>query len=197
WAASVDDRGDVRISDNLLKQLAEVYRRIRNTARFLLGNTADFDPEKDRVPLERMAELDRWAILRLRRLARRAIQAYRDYEYHVVFHQVHTFCAVDMGGFYLDALKDRLYCDGPDSHRRRSAQSALWDILGHLVRLIAPVLVFTAEDIWQHMPADARTSDSVHLERWDFAPPAADEEFNRRWTDILAVRSRVTKALEE
>src|SRR5690606_25428563 len=106
WAASVDYRGDVRISDNILKQLAEVYRRIRNTARFLLGNTADFDPEKDRVPLERMAELDRWAILRLRRLARRAIQAYRDYEYHVVFHQVHHFCAVDMGGFYLDALKD-------------------------------------------------------------------------------------------
>ncbi|MFS8544451.1 MAG: class I tRNA ligase family protein, partial [Limnochordales bacterium] len=198
WAASVDYRGDVRISDNILKQLAEVYRRIRNTARFLLGNTADFDPEKDRVPLERMAELDRWAILRLRRLARRAIQAYRDYEYHVVFHQVHHFCAVDMGGFYLDALKDRLYCEGPASWARRSAQTALYEILVTLTKLIAPVLAFTADEIWQHLPEHAREEESVHLTTWAEPPEETPEEqaLLEKWEQLLAVRRVVAKALE-
>src|SRR5690606_12737459 len=167
WAASVDYRGDVRISDNILRQLAEVYRRIRNTARFLLGTTFDFDPARDAVPLERMRPIDRWAVLRVRELSRRAQKAYADFDYHVVFHQVQDFCAVDMGGFYLDALKDRLYCHGAASPERRSAQTALWEILITLTKLIAPVLAFTADEIWQHLPEHAREQPSVHLTTWD------------------------------
>ena len=198
WAASVDYRGDVRISENILNQLAEVYRRIRNTARFLLGNTAGFDPAKDAVPLADMAEIDRWAVLRLRRLARRAIKAYREYEYHVVFHQVHHFCAVDMGGFYLDALKDRLYCEGPASRERRSVQTALYEILVTLTKLIAPVLAYTADEIWQHLPEHAREQESVHLTTWTepAAETEAEQEFMERWERLLAVRRTVTKALE-
>lgn len=199
WAASVDYRGDVRISDNILRQLAEVYRRIRNTARFLLGTTFDFDPARDAVPLERMRPIDRWAVLRVRELSRRAQKAYADFDYHVVFHQVQDFCAVDMGGFYLDALKDRLYCHGAASPERRSAQTALWEILITLTKLIAPVLAFTADEIWQHLPEHAREQPSVHLTTWDPAPqPTAEEAaFMERWERVLAVRREVTKALEE
>ena len=198
WAASVDYRGDVCISENILNQLADVYRRIRNTARFLLGNIGDFDPVKDAVPFDAMTEIDRWAVLRLRRLARRAIKAYREYEYHVVFHQVHHFCAVDMGGFYLDALKDRLYCEGPASHERRSAQTALYEILVTLTKLIAPVLAFTADEIWQYLPEHAREQESVHLTTWSEPPAETPEEqaFMERWERLLAVRRTVTKALE-
>src|SRR5690606_35326765 len=199
WAASVDYRGDVRISENILAQLAEVYRRIRNTARFLLGNTFDFDPAADSVPFVRMRAIDRWADLRVRELTRRAQRAYAEFDYHVVFHQEQYFCAVDMGGFYLDALKDRLYCDGAASEARRSAQTAMWEILVTLTKLIAPVLVFTADEIWQHLPGHAREQPSVHLTTWAAVPePAAEETaFMQRWERLLAVRREVTKALEE
>jgi len=199
WAASVDYRGDVRISDNILSQLAEVYRRIRNTARFLLGNTYDFDPARDAVPFEQMRAIDRWAVLRSRELARRARRAYMEYDYHVVFQQVQEFCAVDMGGFYLDALKDRLYCDGAASRQRRSAQTALMEILVTLTKIIAPVLVFTADEIWQYLPESVREQPSVHLTMWDPVPePTAEEKaFMQRWERLLAVRREVTKALEK
>ncbi|MBO8141665.1 MAG: isoleucine--tRNA ligase [Firmicutes bacterium] len=199
WTASVDYRSDVRISEGILAQLADGYRRIRNTARFLLGNTAGFDPVRDRVPVEEMEEIDRWALLRVRRLARRAIKAYRDYEYHVVYHQVHHFCAVDMGGFYLDALKDRLYCEGPRSQERRSAQTALWEILVTLTQLIAPVLAFTADEIWQHLPAHARAQESVHLTTWpEFREETREEaELLARWEKLLDARRLVAKALEQ
>lgn len=199
WAASVDYRGDVRISDTIVGQLSEVYRRIRNTARFLLGNTADFDPATDRVAEDELTPIDKWASLRNRQLARRALRAYREYEYHVVFHQVQDFCAVDMGGFYLDALKDRLYCAAPDSLERRSAQTVMWDILVTLAQLIAPVLVFTADEIWSHLPEHARNEDSVHLTMWDEpAEWSADETaFMDRWSKLLAVRRVASKALED
>lgn len=199
WAASVDYRGDVRISDNILAQLSEVYRRIRNTARFLLGNTHDFDVNNDAVPLERMRAIDRWAVLRVRELARRTRKAYAEFDYHLVFHQVQDFCAVDMGGFYLDALKDRLYCDGAKSLERRSAQTAMWEVLVRLTQLIAPVLVFTADEIWQHLPESVREQPSVHLTTWPDVPePTAEEAaFMQRWEKLLAVRRDVTKALEE
>lgn len=198
WAASVDYRGDVRISDNILAQLTEVYRRIRNTARFLLGNTYDFDPAKDAVPFAEMRAIDQWAVLRVRELARRARKAYAEYDYHLVFHQVQEFCAADMGGFYLDAVKDRLYCDGAASKERRSAQTALMEILVTLTKLIAPVLVFTADEIWQYLPASVRRQPSVHLTTWDDVSAASDDEkaFMQRWERLLAVRRDVTKALE-
>lgn len=199
WSASVDYRGDVRISDNILAQLSEVYRRIRNTARFLLGNTSDFDPAAGAVPFEQMRAIDRWAVLRVRELARRARQAYAEFDYHVVFQQVQDFCAVDMGGFYLDALKDRLYCDGAASLERRSAQTAMFEILVTLTKLIAPVLVFTADEIWQHLPEHVREHPSVHLTTWDDVPePTAEEKaLMQQWERLLALRREVTKALEE
>lgn len=199
WAASVDYRGDVRISDAIIGQLSEVYRRIRNTARFLLGNTADFDPTSDGVPEEQLTPIDRWALLRTRQLVRRALRAYREYEYHVVFHQVQDFCAVDMGGFYLDALKDRLYCAPADSEERRSAQTVMWYVLQNLAQLIAPVLVFTADEIWGHLPPAAQGQPSVHLTTWR-EPEALDPDetaFMERWSKLLAVRRGVTKALED
>src|SRR5690606_31719979 len=198
WAASVDYRGDVRISENILNQLADVYRRIRNTARFLLGNIGDFDPVKDAVPFDAMTEIDRWAVLRLRRLPRRAIKAYREYEYHVVFHQLHHFCAVDTGGVSRDALKDRLSCGGPASPARRAPQPALHAISATLTELIAPVLAYTADEIWQHLPEHAREQESVHLTTWTepAAETEAEQEFMGRWERLLAVRRTVTKALE-
>lgn len=199
WAASVDYRGDVRISDSIIGQLSEVYRRIRNTARFLLGNTADFDPATDSVAEADLKPIDKWALLRMRQLARRALRAYREYEYHVVFHQVQDFCAVDMGGFYLDALKDRLYCAGQDSVERHSAQTVMWEILQTLAQLIAPVLVFTADEIWSHLPEQARSQESVHLTTWAKQPEATAEEaaFMDRWARLLGVRRSAAKALED
>ncbi|HEY8487038.1 MAG TPA: isoleucine--tRNA ligase [Limnochordales bacterium] len=163
--ASSDYREDLRVSDEILEQVADAYRRIRNTARFLLGNLQDFAPTRDAVALEQLEVLDRWALWRTAQLARRCTEAYRRLEFHVPYHELVRFCTVELGGFYLDVLKDRLYCEAQDSPRRRSAQTALYHILRVLVGLVAPVLVHTAEEIWQHMP-EPREADSVHLTTW-------------------------------
>lgn len=196
WVASADYRGDLRLSDEILEQVADVYRRIRNTARFLLGNLADFDPRQDRVPEAELTELDRWAVGRARKLMRRLITAYREYEFHMVYHAVHNFCAVDMGGFYLDVIKDRLYCEAPKSHKRRAAQTALHEILLLLVQAIAPILPFTAEEIWEHLPEASRTEPSVHFTTWP-KELVWDEELDRRWEQLLAVRRVTARALEQ
>ncbi len=196
WASSADYRGDIRVSFDILEQMAEVYRRIRNTARFLLGNLHDFDPQKDRIPLEEMEELDRWAVRRAYRLLDRCVKAYREYAFHIVHQQVHNFCAVDMGGFYLDVIKDRLYCDAPAARTRRSSQSALAEILTILVKLIAPILVFTADEIWEHMPEGLKEAESVHLTRWPKVELESDPAFDQRWERLLAVRRVVARALE-
>lgn len=197
WASSADYRGDIRVSPDILDQMAEVYRRIRNTSRFLLGNLFDFDAAKDKVPFDQMEELDRWAVLRAHRLLARCVKAYRDYAFHIVHQQVHNFCAVDMGGFYLDVIKDRLYCEAPSSPSRRSAQSALSEILVILVKLIAPILVFTADEIWEHMPEALKEAESVHLTRWPSPNlEAEDAAFNARWERFFTVRRSVARALE-
>ena len=138
WVAATDYRGDLRISGEILGQIVEVYRRIRNTARFLLGNLHDFDPRRDAVPAEAMSDLDRWATGRAAKLMQRGIEAYRTFEFHLLYHALHNFCAVEMGGFYLDVLKDLLYCEEADSPARRSAQTALLHILQVIVRLVRP-----------------------------------------------------------
>ncbi len=197
WVASAEYRGDVRISEDILGQLSEAYRRIRNTARFLLGNVSDFNPASDWVPYQDMEELDRWALLRLARLSDRVRSAYRSYDYHLVYHNVHHFCAVDLGGFYLDVLKDRLYCDAQSSHERRSAQTALCIILKELTQLIAPVLVFTADEIWSHLPAGLRSEDSVHLTVWEDLPAEyRDSALESKWEELLKARRVAAKALE-
>ncbi|NLY10432.1 MAG: isoleucine--tRNA ligase [Firmicutes bacterium] len=197
WVASADYRGDIRVSNEILKQLSDGYRRIRNTARFILGNISDFDPETHSVKYEDLTELDKWALLRLTKLSTRVREAYRNYDFHVMYHDVHQFCAVDLGGFYLDVLKDRLYCDEQDSPRRRSAQTAMFIILNELVKLIAPVLVFTADEIWQAIPLKDK-EESVHLTTWDALPA----EFNNvsleaKWNQLLEIRKSVARALED
>jgi isoleucyl-tRNA synthetase len=196
WVAGEDYRDNIRLSDEILQRLTEAYRRIRNTCRYLLGNLSDFDPVRDGVPYEEMEELDRWALHQLHEMNERVRRAYADFEFHLVYHNLHNFCVLDLSSFYLDIIKDRLYVSTKDSPARRSAQTALDDILAVLVRLMAPVLSFTADEIWQHM-RDAKRSPSVHM---DLFVPLEDEyrdpELASRWEEIIKVRREVTKALE-
>ncbi len=195
WVSAEDYRDDIRISPDILKRLSEAYRRIRNTWRFLLGNLHDFDPSKDSVPYGEMEELDRFALHQLQELIEKVRRAYDRFEFHRVTHAVHNYCVVDLSAFYLDILKDRLYTSAAKSAERRSAQTALHAILTALLRLMAPILSFTAEEAWWHLPA--KGSASVHMEVFPDPDPALkDEALNRRWQKILAMRSDVSRALE-
>lgn len=197
WVASAEYKGDVRISDEILAQLSEAYRRIRNTARFLLGNISDFDPKEDWVAYQDMEELDRWALHKLAKLSQRVRAAYDSYDFHIVYHSVHNFCAVDLGGFYLDVLKDRLYCDPKAGRARRSAQTAFSIILKELAQLIAPVLAFTSDEIWSNLPEALRSAESVHLSVWEELPGEyLDEALADKWEVLLQTRKSVAKALE-
>jgi isoleucyl-tRNA synthetase len=197
WAASADYRGDIRVSQEILKQMSEVYRRIRNTIRFMLGNIADFDVTTHRVERADLPEVDQYILGQFYQLADRVIKAYADYEFHTMYHGVHNFCAVDLGSFYLDVIKDRLYCDAPDSFSRRAAQTVICEILLGLVRLIAPVLVHTAEEAWQHLPAELRDEQSVHCSEWPtIEPNCLDEVVEEKWAVFMYVRREVAKALE-
>jgi isoleucyl-tRNA synthetase len=197
WVAATDYREEMRISEEILNGFVEAYRRIRNTARFLLANLYDFDPARDAVPVERLPELERWALHQTHVLAERCLRAYEDFEFHVVFHALNNFCSVDMSALYMDVRKDRLYCERADGRERRATQTALHSILDMLVRLVAPILSFTAEDVWRFVPGAGR-ADSVFLAGIP-APPAAwrADDVAARFDRLLAVRGAVTKALEE
>ena len=198
WVAAEDYRDDIKISDEILKRLADAYFRIRNTFRFLLGNLYDFDPAKDRVATERIYEVDRWALHQVQRLIARVREAYERFEFHVVYHSVQNFCAVEMSSLYLDILKDRLYTFPPESLGRRSAQTALHEIVSALVRLMAPILSFTAEEVWQHLPQGAAKAESVHQTLFpEVNGEYLNEALNEKWERIWEVRSAVTKALED
>jgi isoleucyl-tRNA synthetase len=195
WVAAQDYRDDIRISQEILQRLSDAYRRIRNTARYILGNLHDFDPHADSVPDGDLLEIDRWALSRLENLVKRVERSYDEYEFHVLYHAVHNFCSVDMSSFYLDVLKDRLYIMPPKSLARRSAQTAMYRILDALTRLMAPVLSFTADEIWQQMPA--RSEASVHLASFPrFEASLVDMELEARYERLLKVRAEVSKALE-
>lgn len=196
WVCSADYRGDLAASDNILKQIAEAYRKIRNTFRFLLGNLYDFDPAKP-VPYSELPEIDRYILHRLEQLKRRVLAAYEDYEFHVVHHAIHSFCVLDLSAFYLNVLKDRLYCEHPDAPARRATQTALYEILHTLLRLLTPVLAFTTEEIWRYVPVVGEKPPSVQLLdfpelRDDYLDPALES----RWERLLAVREVVLEALE-
>lgn len=198
WVISSDYRGDIRVSPDILKQLAEVYRKIRNTFRYLLGNLFDYDPVLDRVEYENLLEIDRWALHRLQKLVERVTRAYRDYEYHVIYHSLNAFCSIDMSSFYLDVLKDRLYTEGPNSPERRSAQTVLYEVAKILAHLVAPVLSFTAEEVWMHLPKSGELPVSVQLSDWPAViEDHVDEELASRWDMLLRVREMVSKRLEE
>jgi isoleucyl-tRNA synthetase len=196
WVSAADYRDDIRISPEILAHLAEAYRRIRNTSRYLLGTLADFDPEKDSVVDDKLLEIDRWALHRLQKLTQRVARAYDEFEFHIVFHSIHNFCAVDMSSFYLDILKDRLYTTKASSAERRSGQTVMHKILSTLVRLMAPVLSFTADEVWAYMPGAKKVS-SVFLA--DFPRPEdkyIDDKLEARWEKLQAVRGEAAKVLE-
>jgi isoleucyl-tRNA synthetase len=195
WVATQDYRNDTRVGDAILKQVAEAYRRIRNTARYILGNIHDFDPASDSVAADEMLEIDRWALSRLEGLVKRVRKAYDDYEFHVLYHAVHNFCGVDMSAFYLDVLKDRLYTSPRTSLARRSGQTAMYRILDTLTRLIAPVLSFTAEEIWSFLPGEREAS--VHLAGFpEQDQRLIDSDLEATYARLLELRSDVAKALE-
>lgn len=196
WVASTDYRGEMAVSDNILKRTADAYRRIRNTARFLLGNLAGFDPGQHRVAAEQMLALDRWAVDRAWQLQQAVREAYRDYDFHQVYQRVHHFCALDMGGFYLDVIKDRQYTTPAESLARRSCQTAMYYIIEALVRWLAPILSFTADEIWEHMPAGR--DSSVFLAEWyPGLFHLSEGDFDRTfWAGILALREAVNKRIE-
>lgn len=199
WAASADYRVDMRCSDNIFKQLSDTYLKIRNTCRFMLGNLDGFDPDKDLVRFEEMEELDRWALVRTNALIERCTAAYEAYEFYNVVNAVHKFCVMDLSNFYLDIVKDRLYCEKRDGKLRRSAQSAMYEILSAMVRLIAPILAFTSNEIWGDMKLD-KSMDPKHVMLNDMpkANPAwsFDAAESERFELLIALRDDVNKALE-
>jgi isoleucyl-tRNA synthetase len=197
WVAAEDYTDDIRISEEILKQLAEAYRRIRNTMRFMLGNLYDFDPAKDAVDVGAMGELDRLMLHRLEELTARLKKAYQEFAFHVVYHGLHNFCAVDLSGFYLDVLKDRLYTSAAASPERRAAQTVLHRIATSLVRLMAPILSFTAEEVWDFLPGAKQQAASVHLMGFPQGrPQLSDPDLAARWDRLLSVRGAVNKALD-
>ncbi len=198
WVAATDYRGEISVSDEILKRTADAYRRIRNTARYLLSNLADFDPQKHLVAREDMLPLDRWAVDTAARLQSQIVEAYTDYQFHQIYQKVHNFCVTDLGGFYLDVTKDRQYTCQPDSVARRSCQTAMYHIAEALVRWLAPVLSFTAEEIWRHLPGER--GNSVFLAVWYDGLFALDKDAatnHEDWDRLTAIRAEVSRHLEQ
>ncbi|HUL28973.1 MAG TPA: isoleucine--tRNA ligase [Thermodesulfobacteriota bacterium] len=198
WVAAEDYRDDIKISGEILKRLADSYFRIRNTFRFLLGNLYDFHPEKERIPYAELHEMDRWALHQLQKLIARVREGYERFEFHTVYHGVQNFCAVEMSALYLDILKDRLYTFPSGSLGRKSAQTALYEILKTLTCLMAPVLSFTAEEVWKYLPQEPGKAESVHLTSFpEVKSDYLDDALNERWERLWEIRAIVTKVLEE
>jgi isoleucyl-tRNA synthetase len=201
WIASSDYSGEISISDEILKRVTESYRRIRNTLRFLLANTSDFDPAKDAVPMADLLEIDRYAVANVARLQAEVLAHFETYEFHPVVAKLQMYCSEDLGGFYLDILKDRLYTSGVTSPARRSAQTAIWHITQALLRLMAPILSFTAEEAWRFFASPealAQSDDTIFSQTYHAVPQVADAEaLLAKFAVLHEVRAAVTKQLEE
>ena len=196
WVASGDYSGELTISNEILKRVVESYRRVRNTLRFLLANTSDFDPVRNATPVAQMAEIDRYALVLTARMQAQVVEDYRAYQFHLVTQKLQAFCAEDLGAFYLDILKDRLYTCGANSRERRSAQTALWHIIHSLLRLMAPILSFTADEAWGVFTGEA--DKSVFEETWHQLPEAMlEQSVIEQWENIRRFREIVTKRIEE
>ena len=197
WVASENYREDIRVSNEILKRLTESYRKIRNTLRYLLGNLHDFDCREDQVPVNEMLELDRYILHRFNILREKILTAYENYEFHVFYHSFSNFCIVELSAFYLDILKDRLYTYPAKSRERRSGQTALHILLMGMVRLIAPILSFTAEEVWHHLPKNSVDEESVHMSQFpDPENVSFDEDFVKKWEFLVELKGEVSKALE-
>ncbi|MCP4111240.1 MAG: isoleucine--tRNA ligase [Desulfobacteraceae bacterium] len=198
WVSASDYRDDISISQNILKQLSDAYRRIRNTCRFLMGNLSDFNPHENTVAYESMPDIDKFTLHTLTRLVEKGNKAYDSYEFHVIYHSLYNYCTVDLSSFYLDILKDRLYTSPPESDQRRSAQTVMYAVLDSIVRLMAPLLPFTAEEVWKYMPENKGKEESVHfISLPDVKEEWKNAELAKKWNQLLDVRGEVTKALEE
>lgn len=198
WVASSDYHVDIRISKDILKQLSEAYRKIRNTARYILGNLNDFDPDTDCVELSELYDIDKWALYKLNELIDKVKSGYNSFEFHQVYHAIHNFCVVDMSNFYLDVLKDRLYTEKADSKARRAAQTAMYIILDSLTRMIAPILAYTSDEIWKFMPHSS-TDDCENIifnSMPEKANVSCDDNFAAKWDRIHELRDTVKKSLE-
>ncbi len=196
WVSSTDYTGEVSVSDEILKRTADAYRRIRNTARFMLANMDGFDPAQNCLNVEQMLPLDRWIVVKAEFLQQEIIGAYEQYDFHQVYQKVHNFCAMDLGAFYLDVIKDRQYTTQPDSIARRSAQTALYHIVEAMTRWIAPILSFTAEELWDFIPGER--DESVFFESWYAFPPEIQDEMDDAfWQKVLAVRVACSKEMEK
>ncbi len=197
WVLSSDFKTDVSISRDILKQISESYRKIRNTARYILGNISDFDPEKP-VKYNDMLEIDKWALLRLNNLIKNTTKNYEDFNFHLVYHDINQFCVSDMSNFYLDIIKDRLYTSKADSTERRSAQTAMYIILDSLVKILAPMICYTAEEIWSYMPhLKEENTESVMLNYWpETKAEYENQELGEKWNHILELKEIVAKELE-
>jgi isoleucyl-tRNA synthetase len=197
WVSSEDYREDIRLSDEILKRLTDAYRKIRNTVRFLLGNLADFDPAAHTVPVAGRPEIDRFILSRFDELAAKVTEAYERYDFHVFYHAMHNFCVVDLSSFYLDIVKDRVYTYPAASPYRRSAQATMYELTVGMLKLMAPVLSFTAEEAWGHLPGDpALREESIHLSLFPAVSGAADSRLAEEWERLLLIRSETLQALE-
>jgi isoleucyl-tRNA synthetase len=198
WVASSDYQSDISISRDILKQMSEAYRKIRNTARYILGNLYDFDPDSDMIPADELLPIDKWAVVKLNELIEKCIAAYDRFEFHQVYHSVHNFCVVDMSNFYLDVLKDRLYTEKADSKARRAAQTAMYRILDALTRMLTPILAYTADEIWRYMPHSS-ADDKANVLYNEMPKTVAinvGDDFIATWDRIHDLRDTVKKSLE-
>jgi isoleucyl-tRNA synthetase len=197
WVAATDYRAEMSVSDEILKRVSDAYRRMRNTQRFLLGNLHGFNPSQDQVAIDELVQLDLWAVNQARALQQEIVSAYDSFEFHQIYQKVHNFCVIDLGGFYLDVIKDRLYTTQAGSHARRSAQTAMYHIAEAMVRWLAPILSFTADEIWQSLPGSRR--ESVFLDTWHSFPEFVRSDSDLPvvdWQIVLGVRHAVSKELE-
>ena len=198
WVLSSDYKNEISLSKDILKQITEVYRKIRNTCRYILGNISDFDVNNP-VAYEDLEEIDKFALLKLNDLIKKVTKGYDEYEFHTVYHDINEFCVVDMSNFYLDIIKDRLYTSKPDSIKRRAAQSTMYEILQALVVMLTPLVCFTAEEIWSYMPhKNNENSESVMLTKWpELNAKYDDEKIKEKWEKIVSLKEEVAKKLEE
>jgi isoleucyl-tRNA synthetase len=200
WVASVDFREDVSASENLMQRVADNYRKLRNTFRFLLGNLHDFDPAQHAVAWEKLEPLDQYMLARARELTTKVLRWYEEFEFHRIYHAVNEFAIVDLSALYADVLKDRLYTFAPNSAARRAAQTVLWKITDALARLVAPILSFLADEVWQYLPADSKRDASVHTTLFpapDELAPAGQDALLADWAQLLAIRESAMRSLEE
>lgn len=198
WVASSDYHADIRISPDILKQLSEAYRKIRNTARYILGNLNGFNPDENMVSLDELMPIDKWALAKLNTLIDKVKEAYDKYEFHIVYHAIHNFCVVDMSNFYLDVLKDRLYTEKSDSKARRAAQTSIYIILNAMTRMIAPILAYTSDEIWKYMPhsSNEKAEHVIYNEMPEKVDISIDDDFMAFWDEIHELRDDVKKSLE-